>query len=440
VLTLRAKGTFVLFAFLAGPALPGCGRTGSDAAAELRGTTMEVLAGWEGTEAARFRRVLDRFERETGAVVRYTSTGGEAIGQVLDGRLATGRPPDVAVVPQPALVVRYARAGVLRPLEADTVATVRSGYAPVWRDLGSVDGRLYGVWFKAADKSLVWYSIGLFEQAGIVPPADLEGLLDGARLLTSRGIVPFSVAGMEDWTLTDWFENVYLRMAGPERYDGLAGGRLPWTDGSVVAALRFLSRVFDSGAVAGGTAGALSTSFEMAVAALFRPDPRAAMLMEGDFVAAVAGDSGSTAELGVDVDVFPFPAGDADRTGVVGGGDAAVVLGTGPGPQALVRYLGGAAAGALWAAAGGFVSPNQDVDLAVYPDDITRSIARHLLQAGNGFHFDLSDSQIPEFGSTPGQGMPGLLAEFLADPSDAEGTANRLQAAAEVAGRPVTDR
>jgi alpha-glucoside transport system substrate-binding protein len=117
-----------------------------------------------------------------------------------------------------------------------------------------------------------------------------------------------------------------------------------------------------------------------------------------------------------------------------------VVLGPGPGPQALVRYLAGADAGAFWAAAGGFVSPNQDVDLAVYPDDITRSIARHLLQAGDGFHFDLSDTQAPEFGSTPGQGMPGILAEFLADPSDAEGTATRLQAAAEAAGRPVSAR
>jgi ABC-type glycerol-3-phosphate transport system substrate-binding protein len=440
VITLRAKGTFVLLALLAGPALPGCGRTGSDAAPALRGKTIEVLAGWEGTEAARFRLVLDRFERDTGAVVRYTSTGGEPIGRVLDGRLAAGRPPDVAVLPQPALVARYARAGVVRPLADGTVSAVRSGYAPVWRDLGSVDGRLYGVWFKAANKSLVWYSIGLFEQAGIVPPADLEGLLDRARLLTGRGVAPFSVAGMDDWTLTDWFENVYLRTAGPERYEDLGGGRLPWTDRSVVAALRFLARVFDPVVVAGGTAGALATSFEAAVAAMFSPDPPAAMLMEGDFVVAVANDAGPTAaELGVDVDVFPFPAGDADRTGVVGGGDAAVVLGPGPGPQALVGYLAGAEAGAVLAAAGGFVSPNEDVDLAVYPDDITRSIARQLLQAGDGFHFDLSDTQAPEFGSTPGQGMPGILAEFLADPSDAEGTATRLEGAA-AAGRPVSGR
>jgi alpha-glucoside transport system substrate-binding protein len=173
---------------------------------------------------------------------------------------------------------------------------------------------------------------------------------------------------------------------------------------------------------------------------MFSPDPPAAMLMEGDFVVAVANDAGPTAaELGVDVDVFPFPAGDADRTGVVGGGDAAVVLGPGPGPQALVAYLAGPEAGAVSAAAGGFVSPNEDVDLAVYPDDITRSIARQLLQAGDGFHFDLSDTQAPEFGSTPGQGMPGILAEFLADPSDAEGTATRLEGAA-AAGRPVSGR
>ncbi|MGW1552937.1 hypothetical protein, partial [Streptomyces sp. NPDC002346] len=31
------------------------------------------------------------------------------------------------------------------------------------------------------------------------------------------------------WTLTDWFENVYLSQAGPEKYDQLAQHKIKWT-------------------------------------------------------------------------------------------------------------------------------------------------------------------------------------------------------------------
>ena len=43
--------------------------------------------------------------------------------------------------------------------------------------------------------------------------------------------------GADGWTLTDWFENVYLSQAGPENYDKLPKHEIPWTDPSVEEAL-----------------------------------------------------------------------------------------------------------------------------------------------------------------------------------------------------------
>jgi alpha-glucoside transport system substrate-binding protein len=63
-----------------------------------------------------------------------------------------------------------------------------------------------------------------------------------------------------------------------------------------------------------------------------------------------------------------------------------------------------------------------------------------VLEAGDAFRFDLSDLQPPEFGSTDGVGLPGLLQRFLADPNDVEGTATRLEAAAAAAYGGVTVR
>ena len=78
-----------------------------------------------------------------------------------------------------------------------------------------------------------------------------------------------------------------------------------------------------------------------------------------------------------------------------------------------MRYLATPAAAAIWAAAGGFISANLELDLSVYPDDVTRSIARSLLEAGDGFRFDLSDLQPAAFGSTPDAGMQGALRGLL---------------------------
>jgi hypothetical protein len=156
------------------------------------------------------------------------------------------------------------------------------------------------------------------------------------------------------------------------------------------------------------------------------------MVMEGDFVPGVV--AGATeAEVGVDVDVFAFPGRTTGDRFVVGGGDAAVLMRASAAGQALLRYLASSDAAAIWARRGGSISPNETLDLATYPDPTTRRIARSLLEAGDGFRFDLSDLQPAELGGTTGAGMWGELSAFLADPTDVEGTMARLEAAATAA-------
>jgi alpha-glucoside transport system substrate-binding protein len=413
--------------------VPACGGTGDDRP-EITGATLEVVGVWDTDEAAAFRQVLDAFEARTGATVAYTSTEGEDIAAVLDARVAAGDPPDVAFLPQPGLLDRYAREGVLQPLGGDIAGDVRQRYAPEWRRLGTVDGELYGVWFKAADKSLVWYHIGAFERAGVVPPDDLDGLEAVAGSLAAAGTPPFALAAAPEdaWVVTDLFENLYLRVAGPRRYDDLAAHRVPWTDVSVQDTLRLLARLVAPEFLAGGVDGSLRSGLADAAGQVFTREPAAAMIIEGDFVPGVV--AGTTdAEIGVDVDVVPFPEPRPGGRLVVGGGDAAVLMRRRAAGRELVRFLASPEAAEVWAARGGFVSPNEDVDLNTYPDDTTRRIARTLLEAGDGFRFDLSDLQPAEFGSTTGAGMWDVLRDFVAHPGDVPGTAARLEEAATAA-------
>jgi alpha-glucoside transport system substrate-binding protein len=403
---------------------------GGDEEPALRGQRIEVLAVWSGTEQASFQRVIADFERRTGVGVSYASSG-HGVPADLGARVAEGRPPDVAFLPQPGLLRSYAAEGKLVPLDDVAGDLVARNYGRVWRDLATWTGRLYGVWFKAANKSLVWYNVRAFERAGVVPPGDVNRLIDVARALSASGVPAFSVGGADGWTLTDWFENLYLRTAGPERYDLLAGHHIPWTDESVREALALLNRVLDPALVAGGSDGAVATSFETSVTQTFTTPPAAAMVFEGDFVAGFIARR-TSAQMDIDADVFPFPAVGPSAPTVVAGGDAAVLLRRSPAGEAFIRYLATPEAAALWASQGGFVSPNLNVDLSLYPDEISRSVARRLLEAGDDFRFDLSDLQPAAFGGTAGQGLRGGLQEFLRT-RDVDATARRLEAEAAAA-------
>jgi alpha-glucoside transport system substrate-binding protein len=405
----------------------------------LTGQQLEVAAVWTGEEQANFEKVLVRFENRTGADVRFTSTGRN-IATSLGQRIQSGDAPDVAILPQPGLLGDLARRGALKPIESVAGNLVDTNYAPVWRDLGSVDGTLYGVWFKAANKSTVWYRTKAFFDAEVAPPKTWERFQDVSQKLARKGVTPIAVGAGDGWTLTDWFENVYLRTAGPEKYDQLVSRQTPWTDESVKEALRTLGQILGRPEwLVGGPDGALATSFESSVVQTFGqtgPGGKegAAMTMEGSFVAANIAQDTKT-EIGTDARFFDFPSVAGSERSLIFGGDVAVLLDDNEAARELIKFLATPIAAEPWAEAGGFVSPNRSVDPAAYPDLTTRQLARALIEPGL-VRFDLSDLVPASFGATNGQGMYKILQDWLKNPADVDATAARLEAAAAAAAEP----
>lgn len=398
----------------------GGGGGGGDG--ELAGQTVEVAAVWSGAEQESFEAVLDEFESQTGAEVTFTSTGDD-IAAVLGTRIEGGDPPDVAILPQPGLLQDLASEGSLQPIDFAS-DVIEENYAEDWRELGSADGTLYGVWFKAANKSTFWYDTNKLADAGVDPPETWDDLIEVAQTVRDSGAVPISIGGGDGWVLTDWFENVYLRTAGPEMYDQLVAHEIPWTDPSVITALERLSELWtQSDLIAPNSA---NMTFPESVTEVFSGD--AAMVYEGDFVAGTISDE-TDAVVGEDADFFDFPAVDDSDPVVVGGGDVAVLLTESEAAQRLIEFLATPEAAEIWAERGGFTSPNQNVDLDIYPDDITRRSAEALTEAET-FRFDLSDLVPAQFGGTPAQGMWKALQDFLQNPTDVQGTAQSLEAAA----------
>ncbi|GAA2258988.1 ABC transporter substrate-binding protein [Streptomyces atrovirens] len=408
----------------------GGGETGTTVTLpKLDGASLEVAAVWTGAEQANFKKVLAEFEKRTGAKVTFVPAQDPIIN-FLGSKVAGGAPPDVAMLPQPGAIKQAVDKGWAKPLGAEAAKELGENYSQGWQDIGKVDGKQYGVYYKAANKSLIWYNAQVFENAGAAEPKTWDELLTTAQMVYDSGVTPFSVGGAEGWTLTDWFENVYLSQAGPEKYDQLARHEIKWTDPSVKEALTTLAEIWGKKDYV--AAGALGTDFPTSVTQTFTggDQPKAGMVYEGDFAQVNIGET--KAKVGTDAKVFPFPAvGDAPP--VVSGGDAAVILEDSEASQALATFLASPDAARIHAGLGGYLSPNKNVPASAYPNEVQQKIAKALVDSGDDFRFDMSDQAPQAFGGTPGKGEWKILQDFLKNPEDVAGTQAKLEADAAAA-------
>lgn len=399
---------------------------------KLDGESLEVAAVWTGAEQKNFKKVLAEFEKRTGAKVTFVPAQDPIIN-FLGSKIAGGAPPDVAMLPQPGAIKQAVDKGWAKPLGAEATKELTKNYSQGWQDIGKVGGKQYGVYYKAANKSLIWYNAQVFENAGAAEPKTWDELLTTAQTIYDSGVTPFSVGGADGWTLTDWFENVYLSQAGPEKYDQLAKHEIKWTDPSVKEALTTLAQIWGKkDFVAGGASGALQTEFPASVTQTFTggDQPKAGMVYEGDFVQVNIGET--DAKVGTDAKVFPFPA-VGDTAPVVSGGDAAVILKDSKAAQALATFLASPDSAAIQAKLGGFLSPNKAIDTSAYPNEVQKKMADALIAAGDDFRFDMSDQAPQAFGGTPGKGEWKALQDFLKNPKDVAGAQAKLEADAAAA-------
>jgi alpha-glucoside transport system substrate-binding protein len=410
-------------AVITGLVLAGCAG-GTAGSGEFSGTTLQVSATWSGAEQENFEAVLDVFEQETGATIEYSSFGDNG-ATTLNTQVEGGNPPDIAVVGQPALLQQLATDGALVPLGEEAAANVADNYSQSWIDLGTVDGELYGVWFKAANKSTMWYNADIYDEAGATVPEDWDGFLEQLQVVSDAGYYGISIGADVGWPLTDWFENVYLRTAGADMYDQLTAHEIPWTDPSVTEALDTLATLWGSDLV---QPGADQRTFPDTVPAVFGANPEAGTVYEGDFLAGNIATDGNSV-VGENALFYDFPSVNGSDPVVVGGGDVAVAFNDDEATQALIAFLATPEAAEVWVPNGGLTSPNQNVDTSLYPDATAQQIAEALVGAET-FRFDMSDLTPSAFGGTAGQGFWQIMIEFLQNPSDVAGAQQKLEDAA----------
>jgi alpha-glucoside transport system substrate-binding protein len=388
---------------------------------------------WTAGEAKAFGKVIAAFNKVYPKVhVNYKPVGNN-LPTILSTAIAGGHPPDMADIAQPGTLKQYALQGKLKPI-AYANGVLAQNFAPAWRKLGQVNGKQYAIPFKAANKSLYWYNVPAFKNAGVTPPKTWAQLVKAASTLKASGTPAYSLCGASGWTLTDLFENIYLRTFGPAKYEALSAHTIKWTDGSVTTALKEMGQIIgDSSNLAGGTSGSLQTDFPTCVTNAFGSPSKGAIVLEADFVGGVIlSSTPAKPGTGFNAAVFPTIKPGPNATAVEIGGDLLVAFRDTPAIEAFVKFLATAPAAEAWAKLGGFGTGNSHVPASIYPDAITRATEAPLLTA-KSVVFDMSDEQPPSFGSTTGQGEWGLFQKFLQSPKNVSGIQKQLESAAAAA-------
>jgi len=388
---------------------------------------------WAAQEQTAFEKVIKGFTNKFPNVkVTYTSKGND-MPTVLATAIAGGNPPDVADVAQPGLVKQFVQQHHLKPITY-AKKTISKNFAPAWVKLGVVNKKLYALLYKASNKSTLWYNVHSFKQAGVKAPKKWSQLTKDAKTIKASGTPAYSLCGSSGWTLTDLFENIYLRTFGPAKYNKLSAHKIKWTDPSVTKALKEMKQVVgNSSNLYGGTNGALQTGYPQCVDYVYATPPKAAMVIEADFVANEILQA-TKAKPVKDFNVVPFPAitAGADASAIETSGDEIITFRNTPAIQAFVKYLATAKAAEIWAKLGGFGTGNVHVPASVYPDAITRRTEAPLTKAKAAV-FDMSDEQPAAFGSTTGQGEWGIFQKFLQNPSNIKSIQQQLEASAKAA-------
>src|SRR5213078_4942049 len=184
------------------------------------GGLITVTSLWGGAEGDAFQKVLDAFKTKTGITATYQANRTN-YATVLQGKITSGAPPDVAIMPGLGFLRQFARSGGIKKISDLGIdpASLEANYPPGILDPGKVDGELYGIMVKFNSKSTFWYRPDKLQAAGAQPAKSWDDLKSLITTLQGKGDkTPLALGAKDSWTLTDWFEEVYLRQNGVDAY------------------------------------------------------------------------------------------------------------------------------------------------------------------------------------------------------------------------------
>ncbi|HKX74554.1 MAG TPA: ABC transporter substrate-binding protein [Acidimicrobiia bacterium] len=372
-------------------------------AGEYSGATVEIVAQWQDAEADHFNAALQPFRDATGIEVVFEPT--PEYETVLQARVDGGDAPDLAQIAQPGKMQQYAAAGQLVNLsEWFNVDQLSQDLVGGFVELGSYEGNLYGVFFKTDVKSIVWYPVQAFADAGYAVPTTWDELIALSDQIVADGTSPWCISiesqAADGWVATDWMEDILLRTAPPDVYRQWYAHEIAFNHPEVLEAAEYMSQIwFTDGYAYGGNTYINNTFIGDTQDPMFDPaGPQCWMQKQAAWIPGFWGENKNVEDPaewpnqpGEDVSFFYFPPIEEEYGNpVLGAGDMFVMFDDRPEVRALLEYLATPEAARGWIERGGFVSPNKTVPVDWYTGYPNPELAALIAQATT-FGFDASD-------------------------------------------------
>ena len=142
---------------------------------------VSIIGTWGGTELRNFKKIC----ASAGVKIKFETT--RDLNSLLETRLRSENVPDIAILPNPAKLVSLAKRGYLRPLSFLSKKKLTKDYSPYWLKMGNYAGKLYGLFYKAANKSIIWYNPQEFKKHGWKIPKTWTDLISLSKKILALG-------------------------------------------------------------------------------------------------------------------------------------------------------------------------------------------------------------------------------------------------------------
>ena len=378
------------------------------------GTVVTMSGPFTDQDAVVFEDSIKGFEEATGIDIQYE--GSKEFEATINIRLDAGDSPDIADFPQPGLLATAAEKGyVIDPRDVINPDWIEQNYTDAWKNLSMMTGpdgeeMMAGIWARANGKSFVFYPKAAFDEAGYTVPTTWDEMMALTQQIADDGDTAWCI-GIESgaatgWTMTDWIEDVLLRVAPAEDYDAWVAGELKFDSPQVNLALDYIEQIwFNDDYVYGGREAIPTINFGDAPKPMFENPPKCWFNRQGNFVTTFFPEE---AVAGVDYDFFYFPPIDETYgSPVLGAGDIYAMFNDRPEVRAVFQYFSTGESLKVWIESGGAIGVHNDASLDWYADPITRNVAGTIRNATT-FRFDGSDLM-------PGAVGAGTFWKYMTD-------------------------
>jgi len=223
------------------------GGTGGGSASELQLWTLQN----EGINGVQ-QEAVDRFNETGDAELTLSTFVNDPYKAKLQTAIGSPNAPDIFYNWGGGNLKGYVDADQVSDLtEAlDAATDVRSKFIPSVLDVGTIDGKVYGIPMQGVQPVSFFYNKDVFEAAGISEfPTTWTDFLTVVDKLRAAGVQPIALAGSQGWTELMYLEYFLDRIGGPEKFQAISDQEEgAWADPAVVESMEMVRELVDRGA------------------------------------------------------------------------------------------------------------------------------------------------------------------------------------------------